>query len=54
VIVNSVCGRPVYDVTGSSAAITWPRDQISVTGDGMEDLTRDGMEDLTEEASSEL
>jgi lysine N6-hydroxylase len=27
VIVNSVCGRPVYDVTGCSAAIEWPHDR---------------------------
>lgn len=27
VIVNSVCGRPVYDVAGCSAAIQWPTDQ---------------------------
>jgi len=26
VIVNSVCGRPVYDVAGCSAAIEWPHD----------------------------
>lgn len=31
VIVNSVCGRSVYDVGGSSAAIAWPQEQISVT-----------------------
>jgi lysine N6-hydroxylase len=27
VIVNSVCGRPVYDVAGGSAAIQWPHDK---------------------------
>jgi lysine N6-hydroxylase len=28
VIVNSVCGRPVYDVGGCSAAIEWPDDRV--------------------------
>ena len=43
VIVNSVCGRPVYDVAGCSAAIEWPHDR------------RDRPEaDVTREIRSEL
>lgn len=38
VIVNSVCGREVYDVSSTSAAITWPGEQVPVTGDDLEEM----------------
>jgi lysine N6-hydroxylase len=38
VIVNSVCGRAVYEVSGSSAAISWPRDEVSPAENDTEEM----------------
>ena len=42
VIVNSVCGQEVYDVNGSSGAITWPQDP----GRAPEHGTREDVEEM--------